>query len=126
MAVKIDLTKAYDKVEWKVLGHIMKNFEFHEHSVTMVLECVSSSQFSVLLNGSPFGYFKSERRIRQGDPMSPTIFSDLLSQILAKALETVESWVSKCQGTTLVFPISCMLTDLASYYKENQSEAEAT
>lgn len=47
MAIKIDLAKAYDKVEWRVLGHIMKKFGFDDHFIKLVLAFVEtpSSQF---------------------------------------------------------------------------------
>lgn len=87
MAIKIDLAKAYDRVEWNVLSHILTKLGFANKFVALVHVCVSSAQFSVLLNGSPFGYFKSEKGIRHGDPMSPalfTIISDVLSRLLAR------------------------------------------
>lgn len=88
MAIKIDLAKAYDKVEWNVFSHILGRLGFDDKFITLVHACISSAHFSVLLNGSPFGYLKSERGIRQGDPMSPTLFtiiSDVLSRILTRA-----------------------------------------
>lgn len=91
MAIKVDLTKAYDKVDWKVLCHVMKHFGFHEHFIKLVLACIEAPHFSILLNGAPFGYFTSTRGIRQGDPLSPglfTIFSDILSRMLARAAAT--------------------------------------
>lgn len=90
MAIKLDLAKAYDRVEWGVLIHIMSMFGFRPKFRDLVLECISTTKFSILLNGSPFGYFSPGRGLRQGDPMSPalfTIFFDLMSRMLAKANE---------------------------------------
>lgn len=88
MAIKIDLAKAYDRVEWGVLNLIMASIGFNEKFIELIMECVTTARYSILLNGSPFGYFPAARGLRQGDPLSPTlftIFSDILSRLLAKA-----------------------------------------
>lgn len=88
MVIKVDLAKAYDKVEWNVIAHIFSQLGFHEKFNHLVHACISSAQLSILLNGTPFGFFKSKRGIRQGDPMSKALFtliSELLSRILILA-----------------------------------------
>lgn len=88
MAIKVDLAKAYDRVEWHILFHMLYLLGFHDHFIDLVAECISSPHYSLLLNGSPYGFFTPKRGIRQGDPISPalfTIYSDVLSRILSKA-----------------------------------------
>lgn len=53
-----------------------------------IMSCVRSVSYSVLVNGSPFGFIKSERGIRQGDPLSPFLFilcAEALVHIMNKA-----------------------------------------
>lgn len=61
MAIEIDLAKAYDRVEWHILCQILHKFGFCSKFIDMVSECISTSHFSILLNGSPFGFFKAGR-----------------------------------------------------------------
>lgn len=56
MAIKADMEKAYDRVEWPFLI-ILQQFDFHPTWINWISQCISSSIFSILLNGSPFGRF---------------------------------------------------------------------
>ena len=74
MFIKLDLAKAYDRVSWEFLGHVLHAFGFDMEWVDWILSCVTSPSFSVLINGEPTDLFSASRGIRQGDPISPYLF----------------------------------------------------
>uniref|UniRef100_A0A803P4L4 Reverse transcriptase domain-containing protein n=1 Tax=Cannabis sativa TaxID=3483 RepID=A0A803P4L4_CANSA len=74
MALKLDMSKAYDRVEWGFLEEMMKCLGYDERWITKIMGCVKTVTFSVLLNGEARGHIIPERGLRQGDPLSPFLF----------------------------------------------------
>ncbi|XP_074271638.1 uncharacterized protein LOC141595569 [Silene latifolia] len=90
MAIKLDMSKAYDLVEWSFLERVLRRMGFELRWVDRVMHCVSSVSFSVLVNGTPTDVFRPERVLRQGDPLSPYLFilcDEVLSGLMRKAVE---------------------------------------
>ena len=74
MTIKLDMSKAYDQVEWECLKRIMKKLGFHEKWIDTVKRRVSSMKYIVKINGQPYGLIQPTRGLRQGDPLLPYLF----------------------------------------------------
>ncbi|GJZ56704.1 hypothetical protein Tco_0612198 [Tanacetum coccineum] len=85
-AFKVDIQKAYDTVDWDFLKLILGAFGFHHRMVAWIMECVTSTSFSICINGRLHGYFKGKRGLRQGDHMSPYLFT-LIMEVLTLMLQ---------------------------------------
>jgi hypothetical protein len=72
--LKIDLAKAFDRLEWSFIVAALSREGLHEHFIYLVHAYISSPTFSVLINGQPFASFRGNRGIRQGCPLSPYLF----------------------------------------------------
>ncbi|GLT37826.1 hypothetical protein SLA2020_121150 [Shorea laevis] len=91
MIVKLDLEKAYDRIEWSFIREALLFFKFPPTLIKIIMSCISSTKFSILINGGISDSFQPSRGIRQGDPLSPYLFMLCVEFLSIKLQNDIDS-----------------------------------
>jgi hypothetical protein len=91
MALKLDMAKAYDRMKWAFIREVLQSMGFPDRILQLIMGCISTVSYQVLINGQPSTSFTPTRGICQGDPLSPYIFilcANVLSGLLHKEAQS--------------------------------------
>ncbi|XP_030941536.1 uncharacterized protein LOC115966441 [Quercus lobata] len=128
LALKLDINKAYDQVEWLFLQGIMEKMGFPALWIERVMSCVTTPSFSILVNGKPYAMIHPSRGLSQGDPLLTFLFllcAKGFTALLAKAkLEGRIKGVSICRRAPKVTNL-LFVDDSLLFCQATQTEGEA-
>ncbi|GAA0160693.1 hypothetical protein LIER_17188 [Lithospermum erythrorhizon] len=72
--LKLHMAKAFDMIFWRFIGEVLAAFDVNTNFFDLISRCIEGPWFSLIINGGMERFFKSSRGVRQGDPLSPTLF----------------------------------------------------
>jgi len=85
LALKIDMAKAFDTLDWSFLLKVLNSFGFNDLFCSWIKTIIESAKMSIVINGKLHGFFSCSRGVRQRDPLSPLLFC-LAEEVLSRAL----------------------------------------
>ena len=114
ITLKIDIAKALDTVNWRFIFNCLSGMSLPQKFIQWIHACIPTPSFMIGFNGTVQGFFKSNRGLRQRDPLSPYLFviaMNCLSLMLDKAAEEGKfGYHHACKGTKLTH--LCFTDDL--------------
>ena len=109
-AIKLDMSKAYDRVEWMFVEKVMRRLGLNDKYIGWIMKCISIVSYFVLINGEAHGSIVPSRRFRQGDPLSSYLFllytkafSALIADASSKHVLNGISICKECPKVTHIF-----------------------
>jgi len=127
VALKLDISKAYDHIDWDYLKGVMSRMGFNSQWIKWMTMCVETIDYSVLVNSEVVGPIILGRGLRQGDPLSLYLFI-ICAEGLSSLIRRVEArgdlrGTSVCRGappvTHLLFTDDCFL-----FFKATEIQAQ--
>ena len=126
VALKLDISKAYNRMDWNYLRAVMHKMGFHNRWIHWMSMCVESVDYFVLVNGTQVGPIVPGRGLRKGDPLSPYLFiicveglSSLICDAEARDILTGTKVCRQAPSVShLLFADDCFL-----FFKANEDQA---
>jgi hypothetical protein len=125
-AYKLDLSKAYDRVDWVFLEEVMHKMGFSCRWIRWIMSCVTTVRYSVKLNGALLEAFSPTLGLRQGDPLSPFLFLFVVDGLSALLQSEISSGgISPIKICRRGLGISHLLfaDDTLLFFKANSDQA---
>ena len=127
MALKLDMSKAYDRVEWVWLEKIRRKLGFAKTWRGLAMKCVTSVNYAIKVNGCPLGSITPTMGICQRYPLLPYLFllcaEGLSSLIKASVANGVLKGISVCRKGP-DFPIYFFADDSLIFYKASMEDCD--
>ena len=125
-AMKIDISKAFDSVQWQFIINGLLAMGFPERFIHWIKLCITTPSFSVQVQGELAGYFQSSRGLRQGCSLSPYLFvlcMNVMSLKMDKAMrEGKFNPHPRCQSLQLTH--LCFADDLILFVEGTKCSVE--
>ena len=123
MAIKIDLEKAYNRLEWSFIRDTLTLFKIPNQLITLIMSCVSSSSISILFNGGALEPFLPSRGIRQGDLF--ILCMEVLGAFIADKCISNHWNPIKASRSSLAFSYLFFTDDLVLFARANRKNCVA-
>lgn len=125
--VKLDMMKAYEKVCWTFIFQVLQKMSFLKTWCKWIKACTSRASLLVIINGKASDLFSSTQGVRQGDPLSPTLFI-IMVEAFSKTIKLHNSlgkWKGvHIHGTSLFITHSLFANDTLFFGNSHASEAK--
>src|SRR5690606_12873266 len=72
--IKIDLSRAYERINWTYIRLLLTHLGFKVDFIRWIMGCITNVSYAILINGAATPFFKGQRGLRQGCPLSPLLF----------------------------------------------------
>jgi len=128
LAFKVDISKAFDTLEWNFLLKVLSSFGFNNKFCSWIHTILKSATLSISVNGKQNGYFNCTRGVRQGDPLSPLLFciaEDVLSRNITLLVQQGKLELIKGSRYSNVPSHSLYADDIMIFCKGKLSSIEA-
>lgn len=126
IALKLDISKAYDKVSWEYLRNCMHSLGFCNEWINWIMQCVTTVSYDINFNGMSVGPITPRRGLRQGDPLSPYLFL-MCVEGLSNLLDNAENngRIHGCKISSTAPEVSHLLfaDDAFLFFKATAEEA---
>ncbi|KAL8097405.1 hypothetical protein AgCh_030509 [Apium graveolens] len=127
IALKLDISKAYDRVDWEFLRGKMRGMGFSQKWIAWMMMCVTTISYEFCFNGSSIGLIQPTRGVRQGDPLSPYLFLlcvEGLSDSLSKAANEGRIHGAQICPTAPTVTHLLFADDSFLFFRANRGETE--
>ncbi|CAB4268191.1 unnamed protein product [Prunus armeniaca] len=111
LVLKLDMAKAYDRVEWTFLNRTTHTMEFPARFVNFIMGRITTASYSVLLQGQPFGKLILSKGLSQRDPISPYLFLSWLRDSLLFSTKLKPTQVDKLKRIFRIYEDAFESTD---------------